>query len=413
MCTDFTDLNKACPKDSYPLPNIDCLVDGASGYKLLSFMDAYSGYNQIRMHPADEDKTAFIADQANYCYKVMPFGLKNAGATYQRLMDKVLVDQLGRNGEAYVDDMVLKSMSLDRHLDDWKELFETIGKYQLKLNPEKCSFGVQAGKFLGFLLTHRGIEANPEKCSAIINMRSPSTVKEVQQLAGRMASLSRFLSKSADKALPLFQCLKKNDRFAWTNECEEAFTELKKSLASPLILTKPRLNLPLLIYILASDRAISAVLVQEPESTQVPVYFVSRVLQGAETRYQKIEKLALAILVTTRKLRHYFQSYEVIVRTDHPIRQVLQKPDLAGRMMKWSIELSEHSIKYEPRGAIKAQALADFIMELTAPADEGEVGETQWILSVDGASNLGGSGAGIVLEGPGGVLLEQSLRFEF
>ncbi|XP_020207400.1 uncharacterized protein LOC109792401 [Cajanus cajan] len=381
MCTDFTDLNKACPKDLYPLPNIDCLIDGALGYELLSFMDAYSGYNQIRVHPADEDKTAFIADQANYCYKVMPFGLKNAGATYQRLMDKVLVDQLG--------------------------------KYQLKLNPEKCSFGVQAGKFLGFLLTHHGIEANPEKCSAIINMRSPSTVKEVEQLTGRMASLSRFLSKSTDKALPLFQCLRKNDRFAWTKECEEAFTELKRSLASPPILKKPRLNLPLLIYISASDRAVSAVLVQEQEGTQVPVYFVSRVLQGIEARYQKIEKLALAILVTARKLRHYFQSYEVIVRTDHPIIQVLQKPDLAGRMMKWSIELSKHSIKYEPRGVIKAQAIADFVMELTAPADEGEVGETQWILSMDGASNLGGSGAGIVLEGPRGILLEQSLRFKF
>nr|KYP66333.1 Retrovirus-related Pol polyprotein from transposon 17.6 [Cajanus cajan] len=144
-------------------------------------------HTPYRMHPADEDKTAFIADQNNYCYKVMPFGLKNAGATYQRLMDKVLVDQLGRNVEAYVDDMVVKSMCLDWHLDDLKELFETIGKYQLKLNPEKCSFGVQAGKFLGFLLTHRGIEENPEKCLAIINMRSPSMVKEPQ--------LAKYLEK--------------------------------------------------------------------------------------------------------------------------------------------------------------------------------------------------------------------------
>nr|KYP37867.1 Retrovirus-related Pol polyprotein from transposon 17.6 [Cajanus cajan] len=413
MCTNFTNLNKACPKDSYPLSNTDCLVNGASGYELLSFMDAYSGYNQIRMHSADEDKTGFIADQANFCYRVMLFGLKNAGATYQRLMDKVLVNQLGRNVEAYVDDMVVKLTSIDRHFDDLQELFDTISKYQLKLNLKKCSFRVQAGKFLGFLLTHCGIEANPNKCSTIINMRSPSTVKEVQQLAGRMASLSRFLSRAADKALPLFQCLKKNDHFTWTTECEEAFTELKRSLASPPILPKPRPNIPLLVYISTSDRAVSAVLVQEQEASQVPIYFVSRVLQGAETRYQKIEKLALAILVTARKLRHYFQSYEVVVRTDHPIRQVLQKPDLAGRMMKWSVKLSEFSIKYEPRGAIKAQALANFVMELTPPIEEGSVGETQWILSVDGALNLGGSGAGIILEGPGGILLEQSLRFEF
>nr|KYP61244.1 Retrovirus-related Pol polyprotein from transposon 17.6 [Cajanus cajan] len=196
--------------------------------------------------------------------------------------------------------MVVKSESVSRHFGDLQELFDTIGKYQLKLNPEKYSFGVQAGKFLGFLLTHRGIEANPDKCSAIINMRSPSTVKEVQQLTGRMASLSRFLSRAADKALPLFQCLRKNDRFAWTTECEEAFSELKKSLASSPILTKPRLDMPLLVYISASDRAVSSVLVQEQEASQVPIYFVSRVLQGAETRYQRIEKLALVILGSLR-----------------------------------------------------------------------------------------------------------------
>nr|KYP39411.1 Transposon Ty3-I Gag-Pol polyprotein [Cajanus cajan] len=126
MCTDFTDLNKAFPKDSYPLPNIDCLVDSASGYELLSFMDAYSGYNQIRMHPADEDKTAFIADQATCCYKVMPFSLKNAGATYQRFMDKVLVGQLGRNIDSYVDDMVVNSDSVSRHFADLQESFDTL-----------------------------------------------------------------------------------------------------------------------------------------------------------------------------------------------------------------------------------------------------------------------------------------------
>nr|KYP69461.1 Retrovirus-related Pol polyprotein from transposon 17.6 [Cajanus cajan] len=292
-------------------------------------MDAYSGYNQIRMHSTDEDKTAFIVDQANFCYRVMPFDLKNAGVTYQRLMDKVLVNQLGRNVEAYVDDMVVKSASINRHFDDLQELFDTIDKYQLKLNPEKCSFGVQVGKFLDFLLTHRGIETNPDKCSAIINMRSPSTVKEVQQLAGRMAPLSRFLSRSADKVLSFFQFLKKNDRFTWTTECEEAFAELKRSLASPPILTKPRPNLPLLVYISASNRAVSSVLVQEQEASQVPIYFVSRVLQGAKTRYQKIEKLALAILVIARKLRHYFQSWVGTTTTtkdmdggmklDHPI----------------------------------------------------------------------------------------------
>jgi len=180
MCVGFTDLNKACPKDSYLLPSIDALVDSASGCEMLSFLDAVSGYNQIKMHPRDEGKTAFMTETCSFCYKVMPFGLKNAGATYQRLMDKVLAPMLGRNIHAYVDDMVVTSHDRKQHKTDLKELFATISQYRLKLNPEKCVFGVEAGKFLGFMLTERGIEANPDKCATIIAMRSPTSVKEVQ-----------------------------------------------------------------------------------------------------------------------------------------------------------------------------------------------------------------------------------------
>jgi len=155
------------------------------------------------MHSLDEDKTAFMGGTSNYCYRVMPFGLKNAGATYQRLMDQILVSMLGRNVHAYVDDMVVTSVEEKRHEEDLEELFVTINKYRLKLNPEKCVFGVKAGKFLGFLLTEREIEANPDNCAAIINMRSSSNVKEVQRLTGRMAALSRFLAKSGDRVFPI------------------------------------------------------------------------------------------------------------------------------------------------------------------------------------------------------------------
>ena len=126
MCVDYTDLNKAYPKDSYPLPSIDQLVDATSGFQLMSFMDAFSGYNQMRMTKEDEEKTSFIIDRETYCYKVMPFGLKNAGATYQRMVNKVFVEQLGRNMEAYVDDMMVKSMNMARHFDDLQETFATL-----------------------------------------------------------------------------------------------------------------------------------------------------------------------------------------------------------------------------------------------------------------------------------------------
>ena len=160
---DFTDLNKACPKDSFPLPRIDQLVDSTARHKLLTFMDAFSGYNQIRMAEEDQEKTSFITSQGLYCYKVMPFGLKNIGATYQRLVNKMFSKQIGKNMEVYVDDMLVKSREELAHLDDLKETFTTLKQYQMKLNPAKCIFGVASGKFLGFMVSQRGIEANSKK----------------------------------------------------------------------------------------------------------------------------------------------------------------------------------------------------------------------------------------------------------
>nr|KYP40021.1 Retrovirus-related Pol polyprotein from transposon opus [Cajanus cajan] len=262
MCVDYTDLNKACPKDSYPLPSIDRL----------------------------------------------------------RLMDKVFHHQIGQNMEVYVDDMVVKTTAATDHASDLAVIFAQVRKHNMRLNPEKCVFGVQGGKFLGFMITSRGIEANPEKCKAIIQMQSPQTVKEVQRLAGRLVSLSRFIPKLV------------------------------------------------------------------------------------------IEKLALALVTTTRRLRPYFQSHQVVVKTDYPIKQILRKPELVGRMIAWSVELSEFGIQYESRGPLKAQCLADFVAELTpTTAEEPQV----WTLHVDGSSNSKGGGAGIILEGPNQVTLEQSLKFSF
>jgi len=348
MCIDFTDLNKACPKDSYPLPNIDALVDSASGCKMLSFLDAFSGYNQINMHPKDECKTAFMTGLSCYCKTVMPFGLKNVGSTYQRLMDKVLAPMIWQNVQAYVDNMVVTSQVKDQHVVDLEELFTTIAKYKLNLNPKTCVFGVEVGKFLGFLLTERGIEANPEKCVAILAMRSQISVKEVQQLTGRMTALSRFVSTGGDKGHPYFQCLRRNNRFIWTRECEEAFHKLKEYLASPPVLCKPQLSTPLRLYFAVTERAISSILVQEQDQVQKPIYFVSKVLQGPEIRYQAPKKAVLAVVFSARRLRHYFQSLTVVVKTDLPIRKVLQKPNVAGRMVRWAVELSEFDVHYEP-----------------------------------------------------------------
>jgi hypothetical protein len=236
MCVDFTDLNRACPKDSFPLPRIDLLVDSTSGHELLTFMDTFSGYNQVHMDEADQEKTSFITHRGLYCYKMMPFGLKNAGATYQRLVNKMFRDKIRRNIEVYVDNMLVKSIRAVGHIADLRETFETLRSHKMKLNLAKCAFGVSSRKFLGFMVSQRGIEANPEKVSSVLGMQSPQTTKQLQQLTGRIAALNRFISRSTDKCLPFFKILKK--AFEWNSECEEAFGKLKEHLTSPPLLSR-------------------------------------------------------------------------------------------------------------------------------------------------------------------------------
>ena len=161
------------------------------------------------MDPDDQEKTSFVTAQGTYCYWVMPFGLKNAGATYQRLVNRMFQKQIGATMEVYIDNMLVKSTTADLHIAHLFEAFMILRNYNMKLNPAKCAFGVSAGRFLGFIVNHRGIEANPDKIKALLDMPSPSGIKEVQRLTGRIAALSRFVSRASDKCQPFFQVLKK------------------------------------------------------------------------------------------------------------------------------------------------------------------------------------------------------------
>ncbi|XP_073049671.1 uncharacterized protein [Primulina eburnea] len=405
MCVDFRDLNKACPKDHYPLPRIDQLVDSTSGFELLSFMDAYQGYHQIPLAKNDQDKASFITSGGTFCYVVMPFGLKNAGATYQRLMDKVFEKQLGRNLEVYVDDILGKSKEVMNFIADLEETFTTLTSYGVKLNPAKCIFGVKSGKFLGFIVTERGIEVNQEKVKSVLCMPSPRSVKEVQMLTGRIASLSRFISRSAHRSYPFFQVLRKAQKFGWDDKCEQAFQDLKKHLAELPVLVKPEPGDKLFVYLSTTEYAVSSVLIKEEGSDQKPVYYVSHALRGPELRYSEVEKMALALVVTARKLRPYFLSHPIIVLTNSPLGRIMTHSEVSGRMIKWNVELGEYDIEYKPRLAIKAQALSDFLSEMIQPAEE-----ERWRVFVDGASCLVGCGVGVVIISPSGEKIKLAVK---
>uniref|UniRef100_A0A2N9H9H4 Reverse transcriptase domain-containing protein n=1 Tax=Fagus sylvatica TaxID=28930 RepID=A0A2N9H9H4_FAGSY len=380
VCIDFTDLNKACPKDPFPLPKIDQLVDATSGHQRMSFLDAFQGYHQIAMNPADEEKTAFITPRGIFCYKVMPFGLKNAGATYQRMITKMFSSQLGKTVEVYIDDMVVKSVRAEDHLEDLRAVFNTLRRHRLKLNASKCAFGVGSGKFLGFMVTQR-----------------------------------------AEKCRPFFDLIKKGKNFHWGEQSDQAFERLKEYLSAAPLLSTPVNGESLYVYLAVSEHAVSAAIVREDCNVQKPVYYTSKTLDGAESRYLPLEKLAFALVCSSKKLPHYFQAHTMIVLTEQPLKAVLRSADFSGRISKWGAQLGAYDINYRPRTSIKGQVLADFIAEFT-PAEMGpmwvnHISSVQrmegWKLYIDGASNSRGSGLGVVLTAPQGQMMELAIRLGF
>ena len=284
----------------------------------MSFLDAFQGYHQIPLALDDQEKTTFVTPTGNYYYKVMPFGLKNAGSTYQRMMTKMFESQLGKSIEVYVDDMVVKSRVVSEHVGDLTDIFKILRKHKLRLNTSKCSFGVGSGKFLGYMVTHRGIEVNPDHIKAINSLQPPQNPKEVQKLTGMTAVLNRFISRSADRCRPFFLLLHKWKEFEWTEECAVAFQQLKEYLSRPPIMSSPEVDEVLFAYLAVASYAISFVLIRVNSVIQRPICYVSKSLHEAEVRYLPLEKVILVVVHTTRgekkikekKILKYFDQCE-------------------------------------------------------------------------------------------------------
>ncbi|XP_030939729.1 uncharacterized protein LOC115964587 [Quercus lobata] len=332
--------------------------------------------------------------------------LKKAGAIKEVFYPEWLANTvvMGKNIEVYIDDMVVKSKLAPNHIDDLGNVFQILRK---------------------------GIEANPDQIRAIHNLQPPRNPKEVQKLTGMIAALNRFISRLADRCKPFFLLLHKWKGFEWNEDCAVAFQQLKENLARPPIMSSPNADEVLFAYIAVASHAVSLVLIREDNGTQRPVYYVSKSLQEAETRYLPLEKAILAIVQATRKLPHYFQAHTVMVLTQLPIKSVLRSADYTSRIAKWGTILGAFDIRYMPRTAVKGQVLANLIAEFAEPtleeqnvagplgADEKMIStvsqheNTWWKAHVDGAANQRGSGLGLVLLSPEGITIEKSLRLGF
>jgi ribonuclease HI len=264
----------------------------------------------------------------------------------------------------------------------------------------------------------KGIEANPNKIEAILQMEPPNTKKGAQRLEGRLASLNRFISRSAERNLPFFEILKSAEVFQWGSAQQMAFKELKQYLIDLTTLTSPSSGAPLLLYAAASHSAVSATLVQEKQDGQVkkqaPVYFVSEVLSLSKTNYTELEKVLYAVLMASRKLQHYFQAYHIIVPSSQPLKDIMRNREATGRIGKWAAELNEFSIDYVHRSSIQSQALADFIADWTPGAQEDVTKDAEaWTVFCDGSWGTFGTGAVVVLVAPSKVRTCYTARLDF
>ena len=227
----------------------------------MSFLDAFQGYHQIPLVLEDQEKTTFVTPTGNYHYKVMLFGLKNAGSTYQRMMTRMFKPQLGKSIEIYVNDLVVKSKVVSKHLGDLGNTFNVLRKHKLRLNASKCSFGVGSGKFLGYIVIHKGIKVNLDQIKAINNLKLPQNAKEVQKLIGMIAALNRFISRSAGRCRPFYLLINKWKGFKWSEDCVMAFQQLKEYLSRPPIMSSPKADEVLYAYIAVAPYVVSLVLI--------------------------------------------------------------------------------------------------------------------------------------------------------
>lgn len=342
MVIDYRKLNEVTIGDSYPLPNITDILDKLGHSKYFTTLDLASGFHQIELNPQDVSKTAFSTPYGHYEFLRMPFGLKSAPATFQRVMDNILYGLQGERCFVYLDDIVVFASSLQEHEEKLREVFSRLDAFHLKIQPDKCEFLRHEVAYLGHVISSEGVKPNPEKTTAVKNFPIPKSCKDIKAFLGLTGYYRRFIANFSNITKPLTSLLKKDVPFVWGESQEKAFNECKRLLTSSPILQYPDFNKEFILTTDASIHAIGAVLSQGDIGKDLPIAYASRTLNKAESNYSTIERELLAIVWAVKHFRPYLFGRKFTIVTDHkPLTWLFSVKDPGSRLVRWRLKLEE------------------------------------------------------------------------
>jgi hypothetical protein len=365
LCVDFQNLNRVSLKDNYPLPKMDYILQKVVGSQKISMLDGFSGYNQIMVHPDDQEKTTFTTPWGTFMYAKMPFGLMNAGETFQRAMDIAFADEKDKFIVIYLDDITVFSDSDDQHLKHLRRVFQKCRKFGISLNPKKSNFGMQEGKLLGHIISKEGINIDPNRVEAILNIGTPRSKKEVQSFLGKVNFLRRFIPNLAEIIKYITNMLRKGNEIKWTPEARKSFEDIKVALTKAPVLASLNFAKYFILFSFASEHTIAGVLLQKDEQNfERPIAYYSRTLRDSPLRYDIMEKQAYALVKALKEFRTYILHSHVIAYVpSNSVKDILTQPDPEGRRGKWIVVMLEYDLEIKPTKMIKGQGLAKLMAQ--------------------------------------------------